>query len=112
MVSTDTFGSVDRLHRDGEDIAGAALGLDIARPRRIAFDLAAQAADLHVDRAIEDVVVVQPGAAEQLIARESALRRDYNEGRPHTSLGYLTPAEFAARYLACSPDSAIEERIG
>src|SRR5215510_1461050 len=24
-------------------------------------------------------------------------RRDYNEGRPHMSLGYQTPAEFAAR---------------
>ncbi len=25
-------------------------------------------------------------------------RRDYNEVRPHSSLGYLTPAEFAAKY--------------
>jgi putative transposase len=41
-----------------------------------------------------------------------AWRRDYNEGRPHMSLGYLTPAEFAARCRASSPDSAIEGRIG
>jgi len=40
-----------------------------------------------------------------------AWRRDYNEGRPHKSLGYLTPAEFAARCRASSPDSAIEGRI-
>src|SRR4051795_4918508 len=26
-------------------------------------------------------------------------RRDYNEVRPHSSLGYLTPAEFAARIV-------------
>jgi putative transposase len=41
-----------------------------------------------------------------------AWRRDYNEGRPHMSLGYLTPAEFVARCRASSPDSAIEGRIG
>jgi hypothetical protein len=48
-VSTDTFGLVGRVHRDGEDVAGTALDSDIARPRRIAYDLAAQAADLDVD---------------------------------------------------------------
>ena len=42
----------------------------------------------------------------------SAWRRDYNEGRPHMSLDYLTPAEFAARCRASSPDSAFEGRIG
>jgi hypothetical protein len=41
-----------------------------------------------------------------------AWRRDYNVGRPHMSLGYLTPAEFAARCRASSPDSAIDGRIG
>ena len=41
-----------------------------------------------------------------------AWRRNYNEARPHMSLGYLTPAEFAARCRASSPDNAIEGRIG
>ena len=27
-------------------------------------------------------------------------RRHYNEVRPHSSLGYLTPAEFKAKHLA------------
>jgi len=33
----------------------------------------------------------------------AAWRQDYNEGRPHSALGYMTPAEFAARYRATSP---------
>lgn len=39
-------------------------------------------------------------------------RRDYNEFRPHSSLGDLTPAEFAARCRATLPDSATEQEIG
>src|SRR5262249_37980415 len=39
-------------------------------------------------------------------------RRDYNEGRPHISLGYQTPAESAARCRASSPDSAFGGRVG
>lgn len=34
----------------------------------------------------------------------AAWRRDYNEVRPHSALGYLTPAEFAARHRVNSPD--------
>jgi len=30
-------------------------------------------------------------------------RKDYNEFRPHSALGYKTPAEFAS--LACGPNS-------
>jgi putative transposase len=39
-------------------------------------------------------------------------RREYNEWRPHSSLGDLTPAEFAARCRASLPDSASETEIG
>ncbi len=40
-------------------------------------------------------------------------RTDYNERRPHSALGYLTPREFAARCRALAPDSASnQEEIG
>ncbi len=42
----------------------------------------------------------------------AAWRRDYNEHRPHSSIGDLTPAEFAARCRASLPDSASEQEIG
>ena len=41
-------------------------------------------------------------AARQLTA---AWKEDYNHHRPHSSLGYLTPAEFAARCTASAPKS-------
>lgn len=34
-------------------------------------------------------------------------RNDYNERRPHSTLGYLTPREFTARCRALAPDSAL-----
>ena len=37
-------------------------------------------------------------------------RTDYNERRPHSALGYLTPREFAARCRALAPDSAVSPR--
>ena len=32
-----------------------------------------------------------------------AWRREYNNHRPHSSLGYLTPSEFARRYYQKEP---------
>ena len=36
----------------------------------------------------------------------SAWKEDYNHHRPHGTLGYLTPAEFAARSAASAPERA------
>src|SRR5688500_8819389 len=66
---------IDSFDRYAEEIAGAALGADVARLGGVFLDLAAQAHDLHVDRAVVDLVVVQPRKVEQLVAREDALRR-------------------------------------
>src|SRR5262245_7731994 len=65
----------DDLDWDREDVARAALGDDERRMRRVGFDLAPQAQDLDVDRAVVDLGVVQPGHVEQLVARQHALRR-------------------------------------
>src|SRR5690242_1217896 len=64
-------------HFDGgvEQIPDATLGDDVARLRRIGFDLAPQPEDLDIDRAIVDFGTVQPREIEKLIAREHALRR-------------------------------------
>jgi putative transposase len=37
----------------------------------------------------------------------AAWRRDYNQHRPHSSLDYLTPAEFAANHRSCDPDDPV-----
>jgi transposase InsO family protein len=44
----------------------------------------------------------------QLAARQltTAWKDDYNHERPHSSLEYVTPAEFAARCTACIPEKA------
>src|SRR5438128_11881609 len=67
-------GSIQRLDRRHEDVAGPALGDDELRARRIDLDLAAQAHDLHVDRAVVHLRVVQPREVQELVARQHALR--------------------------------------
>ncbi len=37
----------------------------------------------------------------------AAWRRDYNQHRPHSSLDYLTPAEFAAKHRSSDPDDPV-----
>jgi Integrase core domain len=51
-----------------------------------------------VEQKIE-VVHIQPGKPTQngRVDKIAAWRMEYNEERPHSSLGYLTPNEFAAR---------------
>ena len=39
----------------------------------------------------------------------AAWRKEYNEERPHSSLGYLAPAEFARRIAALRPPTAASE---
>src|SRR5512142_218747 len=51
-VSKSSRNILRPLHARGEHVAGAAHRLDQLGPGRVVFDLAAQPADLHVDRAI------------------------------------------------------------
>src|SRR5215510_2628250 len=41
-------------------------------------------------------------------AKIAAWREEYNEERPHSSLGYRTPAAFAASLERCGKDAALE----
>src|SRR5882724_10042823 len=46
----------------------------------VGLDFPAQPADLHVDRAVVDLVVVQPREAEELVARQHVPRRGKEGG--------------------------------
>src|SRR3954452_16487846 len=67
--------SAKYFDRYAEDVAGAALGADVLRPRRVGLDLAAQSQDLDVDRAVVDLGGVEARELEQLLARQHALWR-------------------------------------
>jgi hypothetical protein len=41
-----------------------------------------------------------------------AFRREYNEIRPHSSLGQRTPAQFKQSLIATQPETAISSVIG
>src|SRR5262245_31673241 len=47
----------DPLDRNGEHISDAALGLDDARRAGVAFELASEAKNLHIDAAIENILM-------------------------------------------------------
>src|SRR5258705_10825929 len=65
----------EHVDRHAKDIAGAALGLDVLRLRRVQFDLAPQPQNLHVDSAIVNLGAIPPREIEQLLAREHLSRR-------------------------------------
>src|SRR5439155_10077521 len=71
----------DRLDLRGEDVAGAALGADERRLALVGLDLPAQPPDLDVDGAVVDLVVVQAGQAEELVARQHPLRGREERGQ-------------------------------
>jgi hypothetical protein len=66
--------SVDDFDRDAEHITGTALGADVAWLRRIRFELAPQSNDLHVDRSVIHVIVMQARHVEKLIPGKNAVR--------------------------------------
>src|SRR4051794_9472519 len=64
----------DALNRQGEYVADAALGLDDTRHARICLQFAPQSQDLHVDTAVEHILVY-PGRLQQLFPTERSLWR-------------------------------------
>src|SRR5215467_14515183 len=64
----------DPLDRNGEYISDTTLGLDDSRCTGVAFELASEAKDLHVDTAIEDILMHARGL-QQLLTAKWTLRR-------------------------------------
>src|SRR5208282_1471010 len=62
--------SAQRPDRHVEDVACAALGLDVLWTQRIRLDLAPQPQNLDVDRPVEDFCGIEPRKLEQLLAGE------------------------------------------
>ncbi len=56
------------LHLAGQTITGTTFGDDEGRVRRVGFELDAQAADLHVDRTVVDLGLMQARQRQQLLA--------------------------------------------
>ena len=62
----------DPLDRNGEYISDATLGLDEPRCAGVAFELASEAKNLHVDAAIEDILMHARGLQQVLTAKWAA----------------------------------------
>src|SRR2546425_6787316 len=92
--------SVHGFDGDAEQVTGAPFRADVARLRRILLDLAAQSHDLHVHRAVVDLVVVKPRQVEELVARENAAGR----AEQHHQQAELAVAE--RHRLACGAQQA------
>src|SRR6266702_3523847 len=74
IPSNRNCAGLERLNRNSEAVANAALGLDNARRARVGLQLASQPQDLDVDAAVEDVFV-DARRLEQVLAAQRALRR-------------------------------------
>jgi hypothetical protein len=64
----------ERPDRQGKHVANAAFGLDDPRRARVGLELAAQSQDLHVDAAVEHILM-DAGRLQQVLAAERPLRR-------------------------------------
>src|SRR6516165_6191804 len=65
--------SIDGLDRNGDAIAGTALGDDDPRLGGIALELAPQTQNLNVDRTVVNLVVVTATHLDQLVSRHHAV---------------------------------------
>src|SRR3954465_5783320 len=68
--TTTRLAGTPSLFDGDEHVAEAPDRLDVLRMRRILLDDLAQARDLHVDRAVEDLVLAPGSELHQLVARE------------------------------------------
>src|SRR5207245_1815016 len=76
----------EALDGNCEYIPDAALGLDHARRAGLALELAPEAEDLHVDAAIEDILV-NAGCLQKVFSAKRTLR-GFEEGEQHRVLAF------------------------
>ncbi len=74
----------DSFYGNSKHISDAALGLDDTRRARVAFELASEAKDLHVDAAVEDILV-DTSRLQQVLAAKRTLRC-FEKGEQHCIL--------------------------
>ena len=76
----------DPLDRNGEYISDTTLGFDDSRRTGVAFELASEAKDLHVDTAIEDILMHARGLQQLLTAAAPRERQATMRTRPWSRL--------------------------
>src|SRR4051812_26980468 len=104
-ASAKRLGTSESFNGCTEDISDATLGLDEARRARIAFELAPQAENLHVDAAIENILVNACGL-QQVFTAEWALWR-IEEGQQQRMLALGQGHQSAGR-IGEPPRLAVE----
>src|SRR5258706_8291155 len=93
--------SVDSFNHYAEHVPRASFGKDVARFRRIGLQLVSQPHDLSVDRTVVDVVAMQAGHVEELIARKDAMRRaEENDEQAELAVAEPHHAPIAVRQAA------------
>jgi hypothetical protein len=92
---------LERLDRQRQHVADAALGLDHARCTRVDLQIAPQPKDLDIDAPVEDIFV-NSRRLQQMLARERPLRC-FEKGEQQ---GLLTFAQWDRRLVAVYESSA------
>jgi hypothetical protein len=99
------------LDPNGEHISDAALGLDDARRARVAFKLAPQAKNLHVDAAIENIPM-QARGLQQVLAAERALWRFEKGEQQGIPTGCASGSSYCTPSISAYPSARSDRKRG
>jgi len=96
---------LESLDRNGKHVANAALGLNDPRRARIGLQFAPQPQDLHVDAAVENILV-HPSCLQQMLAAERPLGRVEKGGQQ--SIFTLGQRDLGSAGVGETPGTPIE----